>query len=164
MCKICDEASPSFSMMNFRHSLFGTSRFCWLPDFGHVALAPYGLPGLTGYTKLLTSPSPPIYVRTAMTQVLEYFRPYLTFSLLISLINDEGSTGPPVACQIKVTMAYGRPCPGIEYIKNLRWRKSYIFCELRLNIRIFHSGVNSAGPLWPGEQATTACRSTHSRI
>ena len=50
--------------------------------------------------------------------------PDWTFGLLISLINDKGSTGPPTAWPNQAIVAFDRPYPGLQYIQKLRWRKS----------------------------------------
>ena len=52
------------------------------------------------------------------------FETKLYIRLLISLINDEGSTGPPTAWPNQAIVAFDRPYPGVQYIQKLRWRKS----------------------------------------
>ena len=52
------------------------------------------------------------------------FETKLYIRLLISLINDEGSTGPPTAWLNQAIVAFDRPYPGVQYIQKLRWRKS----------------------------------------
>ena len=37
--------------------------------------------------------------------------------LLISIINDEGSTGPPTAWPKQAIVAFDRPYPGVQYIQ-----------------------------------------------
>ena len=48
------------------------------------------------------------------------FETKLYIRLLISLINDEGSTGPPTAWPNQAIVAFDRPYPGVQYIQNLR--------------------------------------------
>ena len=43
-----------------------------MSDLGGLTLVPYGLPGPNGDTELLIWPLPLIYVKTAMTQVLDF--------------------------------------------------------------------------------------------
>ena len=43
-----------------------------MSDLGGLTLVPYGLPGPNGDTKLFIWPLPLIYVKTAMTQVLDF--------------------------------------------------------------------------------------------
>ena len=128
ICKICDDASLSY----FRR-IFWKSLFRHFPDSldvgfgggGGLTLVPYGLPGPNGDTKLLIWPLPLMYVKTAMTQVLDFvLRSKLYIRLLISFINDEGSTGPPTAWPNQAIVAFDRPYPGVQYIQKLRWRKS----------------------------------------
>ena len=81
ICKICDDASLSYFRRIFWKSLF--RHFPDSPDvgFGGLTLVPYGLPGLNGDTKLLIWPLPLIYVKTAMTQVLDFvLKPNCTFA------------------------------------------------------------------------------------
>ena len=60
-----------------------------------------------------------------MTQVLDFvLETKLYIRLMISVINDEGSTGPPTAWPNPAIVAFGRPYPGVQYIQKLRWRKS----------------------------------------
>ena len=79
--KIYDDASLSF----FRR-IFWKSLFRHFPDtldvgFGGSYPRLYGLPGPNGDTKLLIWPLPLIYVKTAMTQVLDFvLRPNCTFA------------------------------------------------------------------------------------
>ena len=83
------------------------------------------------------------------------FENKLYICLLISLINDEGSTGPPTAWLNPAIVAFGRPYPGVQYIQKLRWRKSQIFCEAQFNMRILRFlGLIQRdlwGPLRPGK-------------
>ena len=65
------------------------------------------------------------------------FETKLYIRLLISLINDEGSTGPPTAWPNQAIVAFDRPYQGVQYIQKLRWRKSQIFCEAWFNMTIF---------------------------
>ena len=51
---------------------FGTYQILWMSDFGGLTLVPYSLPGPNEDTKLLIWPRPLIYVKTAMTQVLDF--------------------------------------------------------------------------------------------
>ena len=46
------------------------------------------------------------------------FETKLYIRLLISLINDEGSTGPPTAWPNQAIVAFDRPYPGVQYIQN----------------------------------------------
>ena len=64
------------------------------------------------------------------------FETKLYIRLLISVINVEGSTGSPTAWPNHAIVAFDRPYPGVQYIQNLRWRKSWIFCGARFNISI----------------------------
>ena len=60
---------------------FGTYQILWMSDLGGLTLVPYGLPGPNGDPKLLIWPIPLIYVKTAMTQVLDFvLRPNCTFA------------------------------------------------------------------------------------
>ena len=60
---------------------FGTYQILWMSDLGGLTLVPYGLLGPNGDTKLLIWPIPLIYVKTAMTQVLDFvLRPNCTFA------------------------------------------------------------------------------------
>ena len=83
--KICVDACLSY----FRR-IFWKSLFRHLPDsldvgFGGLTLVPYGLLGPNGDTKLLIWPIPLIYVKTAMTQVLDFvLRPNCTFACWFS--------------------------------------------------------------------------------
>ena len=105
--------------------LFGTFQILQMSDLVGLTLVPYGLSGPNGDTKLLIWPLPLIYVKTAMTQVLDFvLRSNCTFACLISLINDEGSIGPPTAWPNQTIVAFDRPYPGVQYIQKLRWRKS----------------------------------------
>ena len=52
------------------------------------------------------------------------FETKLYIRLLISLMNDEGSTGPPTAWPNQAIVAFDKPYPGVQYIQKLRWRKS----------------------------------------
>ena len=61
--------------------LFGTYQILWMSYLGGLTLVPYGLPAPNGDTKLLIWPIPLIYVKTAMTQVLDFvLRPNCTFA------------------------------------------------------------------------------------
>ena len=51
---------------------FGSHQILWMLDLGSLTLVPYGLPGPNGDTKLLIWPRTLIYVKTAMTQVLDF--------------------------------------------------------------------------------------------
>ena len=76
------------------------------------------------------------------------FESKLYICLLISLINDDGSTGPPTAWLNSAIVAFGRPYPGVQYTQKLRWHKSQIFCEARFNMRILRFlGAYSEGPV-----------------
>ena len=87
------------------------------------------------------------------------FETKLYIRLLISLINDEGSTGPPTAWPNQTIVAYDRPYPGVQYIQKLRWRKSQIFCEAQFNMRILRFGAN-----WEGLVGSpTACKNKRPR-
>ena len=48
------------------------------------------------------------------------FETKLYIRLLISLINVEGSTGPPTAWPKQAIVAFDRPYPGVQYIQKLR--------------------------------------------
>ena len=39
-------------------------------------------------------------------------------------MKDEGSTGTPTAWRNQAIVAFDRPYPGVQYIQNLRLRKS----------------------------------------
>ena len=52
------------------------------------------------------------------------FETKLYIRLLISLINDKGSTGSPTAWPNQAILAFDRPYPGVQYIQKLWWRKS----------------------------------------
>ena len=54
----------------------------------------------------------------------DFLSPALTFGLLISPMNDEGSTGTTTAWPDQAIVAFDRPYPGVQYIQKLRWRKS----------------------------------------
>ena len=45
------------------------------------------------------------------------FETKLYIRLLISIINDEGSTGPPTAWPNQAIVAFDRPYPGVQYIQ-----------------------------------------------
>ena len=49
-----------------------------------------------------------------------WFETKLYIRLLISLINDEGSAGPPTAWPNQAIVAFDRPYPGVQYIQKLR--------------------------------------------
>ena len=49
-----------------------------------------------------------------------WFETKLYIRLLISHINDEGSTGPPTARPNQAIVAFDRPYPGVQYIQKLR--------------------------------------------
>ena len=52
-----------------------------------------------------------------MTQVLDFvLRQKLYIRLLISYINEQGSTGPPTAWPNQAIVAFDRPYPGVQYI------------------------------------------------
>ena len=51
---------------------FGTFQILQMSDLGGLTLVPYGLRGPNGDTKLLIWTIPLIYVKTAMTQVLDF--------------------------------------------------------------------------------------------
>ena len=73
ICKICDDGRLSYFRRIFWKSLFRhfpDSPICRI--WGGLTLVPYGLPGPNGDTKLLIWPLPLIYVKTAMTQVLDF--------------------------------------------------------------------------------------------
>ena len=53
-----------------------------------------------------------------------FLGPDWTFGLLIYLINNEGSRGPPTAWPNQATVAFDRPYPGVQYNQKLRWHKS----------------------------------------
>ena len=82
ICEICYCACSSYFRGNFWKSLIGH-----FPDFldvgfgGGLTLVPYGPSGPNGDNKLLTWLSPLMYVRTTMTQVLEFFKSDWTFGL-----------------------------------------------------------------------------------
>ena len=60
---------------------FGTYQILWMSDLGGLTLVPYGLLGPNGDTKLLIWPISLIYVKTAMTQVLNFvLRPKCSFA------------------------------------------------------------------------------------
>ena len=48
------------------------------------------------------------------------FETKLYIRLLISLINDEGSTRHPTAWPNQAIVAFDRPYPGVQYIQKLR--------------------------------------------
>ena len=126
ICKICDDASLSYFRRIFWKSLFSAlSRFSHLSDLGGLTLVPYGLPGPNGDTKLLIWPLPLIYCQNCDDASPRFcFKTKLYIRLLISFINDEGSTGPPTAWPNQAIVAFDRPYPGVQYIQKLRWRKS----------------------------------------
>ena len=80
--KICDEASLRLCLGGFSENrFFGTYQILWMSDLGGLTFVPYGLLGPNGDTKLLIWPIPLIYVKTAMTQVLDFvLRPNCTFA------------------------------------------------------------------------------------
>ena len=66
---------------------FGTNQIIWMSDLRGLTLVPYGLLGPNGDTKLLIWPIPLIYVKTAMTQVLDFvLRPNCTFACWFLLL------------------------------------------------------------------------------
>ena len=88
-----------------------------MSDLGCLTLVPYGLWGPNGDTKLKIWPIPLIYSRVQYMQNLRStncddasprfcFETKLYIRLLISLINDEGSTGPPTAWPNQAIVAF----------------------------------------------------------
>ena len=90
-----------------------------------LTLVPYGLAGPNGDTKLLIWPLPfDICQKCDDASPRFCFETKLYIRLLISLMKDEGSTGPPTAWPNQAIVAFDRPYPGVQYIQKLRWRKS----------------------------------------
>ena len=126
ICKICDDASLSY----FRR-IFWKSLFRHLPDsldvrFGGVL--PSSPPACwdpmgTGQTVDMTNTSD-ICQNCDDASPRFWFETKLYIRLMISLINDEGSTGPPTAWPNQAIVAFDRPYPGVQYIQKLRWHKS----------------------------------------
>ena len=55
------------------------------------------------------------------------FETKLYISLLISIINDEGSTGPPTAWPNQAIVAFDRPYPGVQYIQKPAMTQVLVF-------------------------------------
>ena len=73
------------------------------------------------------------------------FETKLYIRLLISIINDEGSTGPPTAWPNQAIVAFDRPYPGVQYIQKLAMTQALAFCEARFNMRILRFGGELRG-------------------
>ena len=57
-------------------------------------------------------------------------------------------TVSPTAWPNQAIVGFDRPHPGVQYIQKLRWRKSWIFCEARFNMRIFSFAGLIQRDLW----------------
>ena len=76
------------------------------------------------------------------------FETKLYIRLLISLINDEGSTGPPTAWPNQAIVAFDRPYPGVQYIsRNCDDASPRFFVRLDSIWGFCVFGANSEGPV-----------------
>ena len=125
ICKICDDACLSYFRRIFLKSLFRH-----LPDSLDVRfrgsyprpLRPAGTQW--GHQTVDMTNTSDICQNCDDASPRFCFETKLYIRLLISLINDEGSTGPPTAWPNQAIVAFDRPYPGVQYIQKLRWRKS----------------------------------------
>ena len=69
----------------------------------------------------------------------------LYIRLLISCINDEGSTGPPTAWPKQAIVAFDRPYPGVQYIQNCDDASPRFFVRLDSIWGFCLLGANSGG-------------------
>ena len=121
ICKICDDASLNFRrILDFRH----------FPDSLNVGfggsyprpLRPAGT--YWGHQTVDMTITSDICQNCDDASPRFCFETKLYIRLLISFINDEGSTGPPTAWPNQAIVAFDRPYPGEQYIQKLRWRQS----------------------------------------
>ena len=125
ICKICDDASLSY----FRR-IFWKSLFRHLPDsldvrFGGSYPRPLRPAGTQwGHQSVDMTNTSDICQNCDDASPRFCFETKFFIRLLISHINDEGSTGPPTAWPNQALVAFDRPYPGVQYIQKLRWRKS----------------------------------------
>ena len=125
ICKICDDASLSY----FRR-IFWISLFWHLPDsldvrFGGSYPRPLRPAGTQwGHQTVDMTNTSDICQNCDDASPIFCFETKLYIRLLISLINDEDSTGPPTAWPNQAIVAFDRPYPAVQYIQKLRWRKS----------------------------------------
>ena len=125
ICKICVDASLSY----FRR-IFWKSLFRHLPDsldvwFGGSYPRPLRPAGTQwGHQTVDMTNTSDICENCDDASPKFSFETKLYIRLLIPLINDEGSTGPPTAGPNQAIVAFDRPYPGVQYIQKLRWRKS----------------------------------------
>ena len=123
--KICDDASLSY----FRR-IFWKSLFRHFPDsldvgFGGSYPRPLRPAGTWwGHQTVDMTITSDICQNCDDASPRFCFETKLYIRLLISFINDEGSTGPPTAWPNQAIVAFDRPYPGVQYIQKLRWRKS----------------------------------------
>ena len=125
ICKICDDASLSYFRRIFWKSLF--LHFPDSLDVGFGGSYPRPLrPGGTqwGHQTVDMTITSDICRNCDDASPRFCFETKLYIRLLISLIKDEGSTGPPTTWPNKAIVAFDRPYPGVQYIQKLRWRKS----------------------------------------
>ena len=96
------------------------------------------------------------------------FETKLYIRLLISIINDEGSTGPPTAWPNQAIVAFDRPYPGVQYIQKPAMTLVLDFLWGSIQYEDFALlGLIERdlwGPIRPEKKAVTACRITHSRV
>ena len=125
ICKICDDASLSYLRRIFWKSLFRHFPDSLDVGFGGSYLRPLRPAGtLWGHQTVDMTTTSDIYQNCDDASPRFCFEIKLYIRLLISCINDEGSTGPPTAWPKQAIVAFDRPYPGVQYIQKLRWRKS----------------------------------------
>ena len=111
--KICDDASLSYFRRIFWKSLF--RHFPDSLDFGFGGSYPWAGTYWGHQTVDMTITSD-ICQNCDDASPRFCFETKLYIRLLISFINDEGSTGPPTAWPNQAIVAFDRPYPGVQYI------------------------------------------------
>ena len=75
------------------------------------------------------------------------FETKLYIRLLISLMKDEGSTGPPTAWPNQAIVAFDRPYPGVQYTQKSDNASPKFFVRLDSIWGFCDLGANSEGPV-----------------
>ena len=95
-----------------------------MSDFGALTLVPYGLLWPNGDQTVDMTITSDLCQNWDDASPRFCFETKLYIRLLISLINDEGSTGSPTAWPNQAIVAFDRPYPEVQYIQKLRWHTS----------------------------------------
>ena len=146
--KICDDTSISY----FRR-IFWKSLFRHFPDsldvgFGGLTLVPYVLAGPNGDTKLLIWPLPLIYVKSAMTQVLDFvLKPNCTFACWFLLWRTRVPQDPLRLGRTRRYWPLIDPIQGYNISKICDDTSPRFFVRLDSIWGFYDLGANSEGPV-----------------